>query len=421
MPSRPDWSLLEWTSTSTCRSASAWPSPTWRAAAPSPVPSAASGSSGATTACATRRRWSTRSRNLVNNHGVGFFILADEEPTINRKKFIQFCEELIARDLPDKVKWGINTRVTDIMRDKELLPLLPQGRPGAHLARHRGRGAAQARPVQQGNQGRREQGGDPPAARGRHLRRGAVHRRPRQRDAARRWRKPTRWRGTGSPISPTGRCTRPGPSLRCSRSWATRSRSSTSREVQLRHPDHEARSHGPGRAARPGDEQLPALLHAARRCSTIPGAAPASGAATCSAASRPSSRQASSASSTISASQLLGPAVQEGRQLQLRPHPMEDWRRGLCSRRSAPMLGPSREMPGSRLRRVTRQSSRSAQIRSPSPAAPGTGACSKRCFPGFLESPSMLIIRPCSMASHAIASWFAGTSDPAVPRARPDR
>ena len=60
---------------------------------------------------------------LVRDHDVGFFILADEEPTINRKKFIQFCEELIARDLPDKVKWGINTRVTDIMRDKELLPL----------------------------------------------------------------------------------------------------------------------------------------------------------------------------------------------------------------------------------------------------------------------------------------------------------
>ena len=60
---------------------------------------------------------------LVKEHDVGFFILADEEPTINRKKFIAFCEELIARDLPDKVKWGINTRVTDIMRDKELLPL----------------------------------------------------------------------------------------------------------------------------------------------------------------------------------------------------------------------------------------------------------------------------------------------------------
>ena len=60
---------------------------------------------------------------LVNEHKVGFFILADEEPTINRKKFIKFCEELIARGLPDKVKWGINTRVTDIMRDKDLLPL----------------------------------------------------------------------------------------------------------------------------------------------------------------------------------------------------------------------------------------------------------------------------------------------------------
>ena len=61
--------------------------------------------------------------DLVENHGVGFFILADEEPTINRKKFIEFCEELIRRGLPDRVKWGINTRVTDIQRDKDLLPL----------------------------------------------------------------------------------------------------------------------------------------------------------------------------------------------------------------------------------------------------------------------------------------------------------
>ena len=60
---------------------------------------------------------------LVRDHQVGFFILADEEPTINRKKFIAFCEELIARGLPDKIKWGINTRVTDIIRDIEYLPL----------------------------------------------------------------------------------------------------------------------------------------------------------------------------------------------------------------------------------------------------------------------------------------------------------
>jgi anaerobic magnesium-protoporphyrin IX monomethyl ester cyclase len=61
--------------------------------------------------------------DLVTNHGVGFFILADEEPTINRKKFVAFCEELVARGLPDRIQWGINTRVTDVMRDKELLPL----------------------------------------------------------------------------------------------------------------------------------------------------------------------------------------------------------------------------------------------------------------------------------------------------------
>jgi len=59
---------------------------------------------------------------LVNDHDVGFFILADEEPTIHRKKFIEFCEELIKRGLPDRIQWGINTRVTDIMRDEKLLP-----------------------------------------------------------------------------------------------------------------------------------------------------------------------------------------------------------------------------------------------------------------------------------------------------------
>jgi anaerobic magnesium-protoporphyrin IX monomethyl ester cyclase len=59
--------------------------------------------------------------NLVREHKVGFFILADEEPTIHRKKFIEFCELLIERDLP--VLWGINTRVTDILRDEKLLPM----------------------------------------------------------------------------------------------------------------------------------------------------------------------------------------------------------------------------------------------------------------------------------------------------------
>jgi anaerobic magnesium-protoporphyrin IX monomethyl ester cyclase len=59
--------------------------------------------------------------DLVTNHQVGFFILADEEPTINKKKFVEFCQELIDRGLNDRVKWGINTRVTDIYRDRDLL------------------------------------------------------------------------------------------------------------------------------------------------------------------------------------------------------------------------------------------------------------------------------------------------------------
>lgn len=58
---------------------------------------------------------------LVTDHGVGFFILADEEPTINKKKFVEFCQELIDRGLNHRIKWGINTRVTDIWRDRDLL------------------------------------------------------------------------------------------------------------------------------------------------------------------------------------------------------------------------------------------------------------------------------------------------------------
>ncbi len=61
-------------------------------------------------------------QELVEKHDVGFFILADEEPTIHKKKFVEFCQELIDRGLPDKVQWGINTRVTDILRDEALLP-----------------------------------------------------------------------------------------------------------------------------------------------------------------------------------------------------------------------------------------------------------------------------------------------------------
>ena len=54
-------------------------------------------------------------KDLHENYGVGFFILADEETTINRKKFIEFCQELIDRGLPDKMKWGIK-----LLRDADI-------------------------------------------------------------------------------------------------------------------------------------------------------------------------------------------------------------------------------------------------------------------------------------------------------------
>ncbi|MGA9379808.1 MAG: magnesium-protoporphyrin IX monomethyl ester anaerobic oxidative cyclase [Phormidium sp.] len=59
--------------------------------------------------------------NLVKEHQIGFFILADEEPTINKSRFIALCNELIERNLG--IHWGINTRVTDILRDEKELPL----------------------------------------------------------------------------------------------------------------------------------------------------------------------------------------------------------------------------------------------------------------------------------------------------------
>ena len=61
--------------------------------------------------------------DLFRTHDVRFFRLADEEPTLHRRKFIEFCKLLIARDLPRHVQWGINARITDILRDEQFLPL----------------------------------------------------------------------------------------------------------------------------------------------------------------------------------------------------------------------------------------------------------------------------------------------------------
>ncbi len=119
----PDWGILEWNKYSyipmNCRVA---------------IPNMARGCPFTCSFCSQWKFWRDyRVRDpkkvvdeiegLYRKYDVRFFILADEEPTINRKKFIQFCEELIARGLPEHVQWGINTRVTDILRDVEYLPL----------------------------------------------------------------------------------------------------------------------------------------------------------------------------------------------------------------------------------------------------------------------------------------------------------
>jgi hypothetical protein len=307
------------TNTSTCRWAPAWPSPTWRAAARSPVPSARSGSSGATTACAIPKKVVDEIENLVNDHDVGFFILADEEPTINRKKFIEFCEELIARGLPDKIKWGINTRVTDIMRDKELLPLY---RKAGLVHVSLGTEAAAQMKLDQFN---KETKVDDNKEAIRLLREadifveaqfivGLDNETPEtleetyqmawdwQPDLAN-WAMYTPW-----PFTPLFQELRDQVEV------------FDFSKYNFVTPIMKPESDGPGDAARPGDEQLPALLHEARRCSITPGAAPASAAATCWAASRPSSRRASSAH-LLRPGQggLLGPAIQGQGGLPLRP------------------------------------------------------------------------------------------------------
>ena len=116
----PDWSLYDWDkyiyTPLNCRLA---------------VPNFARGCPFTCTFCSQWQFWRRyRARSpknfvdeieiLVKKYNVGFFILADEEPTINKQKFVSLCQELIDRKLD--VTWGINTRVTDIMRDEDLLP-----------------------------------------------------------------------------------------------------------------------------------------------------------------------------------------------------------------------------------------------------------------------------------------------------------
>jgi anaerobic magnesium-protoporphyrin IX monomethyl ester cyclase len=155
--------------------------------------------------------------DLVNDHGVGFFILADEEPTINKKKFVAFCEELIDRGLPDGQVGHQHPRHRHLPRPRPA-EILPQGGAGACQPRHRGRRADEARPVFN-----KETKVEENKTAIRLLREADILSRRSSSSGSttrppRRWKRPTRWPGTGSPIWPTGRCTRPGPSRRCSRS-----------------------------------------------------------------------------------------------------------------------------------------------------------------------------------------------------------
>jgi anaerobic magnesium-protoporphyrin IX monomethyl ester cyclase len=110
---------------------------------------------------------------LVKEHNVGFFILADEEPTISKARFVKLCEELVDRNLG--IHWGINTHVTDILRDEAELPLYRQAGLVHSFLGDGSRRPTQPECVPQGNHHRRQQAGGEATAGSRHLGGGAVH------------------------------------------------------------------------------------------------------------------------------------------------------------------------------------------------------------------------------------------------------
>ncbi len=58
---------------------------------------------------------------LHRTHGVHFITLADENPTTLQDRWRSFLEEVVARKLP--VRFFATIRATDIVRDRDLLPL----------------------------------------------------------------------------------------------------------------------------------------------------------------------------------------------------------------------------------------------------------------------------------------------------------
>ncbi len=209
------------------RWASESPFPTWRAAVPSPVPSARSGilarlpdprpEEGRRR---DRRAQGEARRRLLHPRGRG----ADHQQEEVRGL-------LPGADRPQgRHSLGHQHARHGHPARRGAAALLPQGRPHPRFARHGGGGAAEARPLQQGddgwpnkraiellrNAGIVVEASSSSASRTRRRRRSKRH---------------TGWPATGSPTWPTGRCTRRGPSRTSSATSATRSRSSTTRNT----------------------------------------------------------------------------------------------------------------------------------------------------------------------------------------------
>jgi anaerobic magnesium-protoporphyrin IX monomethyl ester cyclase len=92
-----------------------------RAAAPIVAPTAGSTPSGSSGATATPARLVDEIAWLHHTHGVNFLTLADENPTTLKDQWQSFLENLVARKLP--VRLFATIRATDIVRDRDILPL----------------------------------------------------------------------------------------------------------------------------------------------------------------------------------------------------------------------------------------------------------------------------------------------------------
>ena len=264
----PDWSLLEWDKyiyiPLNCRVA---------------VPNFARGCPFTCRFCSQWKFWRKyRTRNpvkfvdeievLVKQFKVGFFILADEEPTINRKKFIALCEELIKRDLG--VKWGINTRVTDILRDRDLLPMFRKAglvhvslgtEAAAQLKLDRFRKETTIEENKLAIKLIKDAGMVAEAQFIMGLENETKETIEETYKLAQDWK----------PDMANWNMYTPWPFAELFEELGRQGAGARLREVQLRHADHPARGHDPRRGAEGRDEELRALLHAARASSRTRG------------------------------------------------------------------------------------------------------------------------------------------------------